>query len=64
MRLVKGIAPRRQVERLIAHIKKQGYTVVDREPDREMRLKHAMIARVTSNDGYRGDAYLDEPAYR
>jgi acetylornithine deacetylase/succinyl-diaminopimelate desuccinylase-like protein len=52
MRLVKGISPRRQVERLIAHIKKQGYTVVDREPDREMRLKHAMIARVTSNDGY------------
>jgi acetylornithine deacetylase/succinyl-diaminopimelate desuccinylase-like protein len=53
MRLVKGIDPRRQVDRLIAHIKKQGYTVVAAEPDREMRLKHAMIARVTSNDGYR-----------
>ena len=53
MRLVKGIDPRRQVDRLIAHIKKQGYTVVDKEPDTDTRLKHALIARVTSNDGYR-----------
>ncbi len=52
MRLVKGISPRRQLDRLIAHIKKQGYTVVTDEPDRETRLKHPMIARVTSNDGY------------
>lgn len=52
MRLVKGISPRRQLDRLIAHIKKQGYTVVDSEPDRETRLKHPMIARVTSRDGY------------
>ncbi|HJQ71579.1 MAG TPA: M20/M25/M40 family metallo-hydrolase [Blastocatellia bacterium] len=52
MRLVKGISPRRQLERLIAHIKKQGYTVVTDEPDRETRLKHPMIARVTSSDGY------------
>ena len=52
MRLVKGISPRRQLDRLIAHIKKQGYTVVDSEPDRETRLKHPMIARVTSRGGY------------
>jgi acetylornithine deacetylase/succinyl-diaminopimelate desuccinylase-like protein len=53
MRLVKGIDPRRQVERLIAHIKKQGYRVVSGEPDKETRLKHPLIARVTSEDGYR-----------
>jgi len=53
MRLVKGIDPRRQVERLIAHIKKQGYFVVSTEPDRATRLAHPMIARVTSVDGYR-----------
>jgi acetylornithine deacetylase/succinyl-diaminopimelate desuccinylase-like protein len=52
MRLVKGISPRRQLDRLIAHIKKQGYMVVDSEPDRETRLKHPIIARVTSRDGY------------
>lgn len=53
MRLVKGIDPRRQLERVIAHIKKQGYMVADSEPDQEMRLAHPLIARVTSADGYR-----------
>ncbi len=53
MRLVKGIDPRRQVERLIAHIKKQGYFVVSTEPDKATRLAHPLIARVTSVDGYR-----------
>ncbi|HWP44306.1 MAG TPA: M20/M25/M40 family metallo-hydrolase [Blastocatellia bacterium] len=53
MRLVKGIEPRRQVERLIAHIKKQGYFIVSDEPDDETRLRYPLIARVTSNDGYR-----------
>lgn len=53
MRLVKGIDPRRQVERLIAHIRKQGYFVTTAEPDQATRLKYPLIARVTSNDGYR-----------
>ncbi len=52
LRLVKGLDPRRQVARVITHIKKQGYIVTDKEPDREMRLKHPLIARVTSRDGY------------
>lgn len=53
MRLVKGIEPRKQVERLIAHIKKQGYFVTDTEPDQAMRQAHSLIARVTTADGYR-----------
>lgn len=52
LRLVKGMDPRRQLERLIAHIRKQGYLVVDREPTEEERLRHPLIARVTSRDGY------------
>jgi acetylornithine deacetylase/succinyl-diaminopimelate desuccinylase-like protein len=52
LRLVKGIEPHRQVERLIAHIKKQGYFVVKDEPDLETRLKHPLIARVVSEEGY------------
>lgn len=52
LRLVKGIEPRRQVERLIAHIQKQGYFVVTSEPDLETRLKHPLIARVASEEGY------------
>ena len=52
LRLVKGIEPRRQVERLIAHIKKQGYFVVKDEPNLETRLKHSLIARVVNEEGY------------
>jgi acetylornithine deacetylase/succinyl-diaminopimelate desuccinylase-like protein len=52
MRLVKGIDPRKQVERLIAHIKKQGYFVVTTEPDQATRLKQPLIAQVTTADGY------------
>ncbi|HJQ24483.1 MAG TPA: M20/M25/M40 family metallo-hydrolase [Blastocatellia bacterium] len=53
MRLVKGIDPRKQVERLIAHIRKQGYFVTETEPDQATRLAHPLIARVTTADGYR-----------
>jgi acetylornithine deacetylase/succinyl-diaminopimelate desuccinylase-like protein len=52
LRLVKGIEPRRQVERLIAHIKKKGYFVVGEEPSSETRLEHPLIARVVSEEGY------------
>jgi acetylornithine deacetylase/succinyl-diaminopimelate desuccinylase-like protein len=52
LRLVKGVDPRRQVERVIAHIKKQGYFVTDGEPTHEMRLAHPSVARVTSAGGY------------
>jgi acetylornithine deacetylase/succinyl-diaminopimelate desuccinylase-like protein len=53
LRLVKGIEPERQLERLIAHIKKQGYHVVSEPPSQETGLKHPLLARVTSRDGYR-----------
>jgi len=53
MRLVKGIDPRKQVERLVAHIKKQGYFVVNTEPDQATHLRQPLIARVTTAGGYR-----------
>ena len=53
LRLVKGIDPRRQLDKVIAHIKKQGYVVVSEEPGDDMRLKHPLIARVTTEGGYR-----------
>jgi acetylornithine deacetylase/succinyl-diaminopimelate desuccinylase-like protein len=52
LRLVKGIDPRRQVERVIAHIKKQGYFVTSGEPTRDLRLAHLLLAQVTSAGGY------------
>ncbi|HKO04133.1 MAG TPA: M20/M25/M40 family metallo-hydrolase [Candidatus Acidoferrales bacterium] len=52
MRLVKNIQPERQIERLIAHIEKQGYTVFRREPTLEERGKYPRVARVDSGGGY------------
>ena len=52
LRLVKGIEPRRQVERLIAHVKKQGYFVVNDVPDLQTRLTHPKIARIVREEGY------------
>jgi acetylornithine deacetylase/succinyl-diaminopimelate desuccinylase-like protein len=52
LRLIKGIEPRRQVDRVIAHVKKQGYFVVNDVPDLHTRLKHPLIARIVSEEGY------------
>ncbi len=47
IRLVKGMDPRTTAERVIEHIRKQGFFVVDQEPTSEMRMSHAKVARVT-----------------
>ncbi len=52
LRLVKHIDPQAQVDRLIAHIEKQGYHVVWNEPDAETRRSHARLAYVQTADGY------------
>jgi acetylornithine deacetylase/succinyl-diaminopimelate desuccinylase-like protein len=52
MRLVKNIAPKTQFERLVAHIRAQGYFVTSDEPTAGERRAHDKIARVTSNEGY------------
>ena len=51
LRLVKGNDHRRQVERLIEHIRKQGFHVIDRDPTDEERLRHPLIAKVTLREG-------------
>ncbi len=52
LRLVKDIRPDAQIERLIAHIKSQGYHVVGEEPDLDTRRKHPRLARVVASRGY------------
>ena len=53
MRLVKGMDHRQTVARLIDHIRKQGYFVVDAEPSAEIRMSHAKVAKVVSHEnGY------------
>jgi acetylornithine deacetylase/succinyl-diaminopimelate desuccinylase-like protein len=43
IRLVKGITHRQAIAQLKAHIKKQGYFIVDRSPDAATLLSHARV---------------------
>ena len=51
LRLVKGNDHKRQVQRLIDHIRKQGYVVIDHDPTDEERGRHSLIAKVTARLG-------------
>ena len=51
LRLVKGNDHARQVERLIAHIRKQGYFVIEHDPTDAERAQHPLIARVNVRPG-------------
>src|SRR5262249_15077368 len=44
MRLVKGMNAEETANRLIEHVSKQGYFVVDREPSAEVRQSHPKVA--------------------
>jgi len=51
LRLVKGNDHQRQVQRLIEHVRKQGYYVTDREPADAERAQYPLIARVNVRPG-------------
>src|SRR5437660_4720701 len=51
LRLVKGNDYRRQVQRLIDHIRKQGFYVIDRDPTDAERKQHPLIAKVVARTG-------------
>src|SRR6266704_2591603 len=51
LRLVKGNDYRRQAQRLVGHIRTQGFQVIDREPTDAERLKYPLIARVIARSG-------------
>ena len=53
IRLVKGIDHREAVNRVIEHIRKQGYFVVDHDPDPDTRMSRSKVAKVSSREsGY------------
>jgi acetylornithine deacetylase/succinyl-diaminopimelate desuccinylase-like protein len=52
LRLVSGNDPARQVEKLVRHIEKQGYTVVRDEPDSATRVNTPRLVRVEYGGGY------------
>ncbi len=65
LRFVKNVEPATQFERLVAHVRKQGYFLVDKEPDAATRAAHPLIASVTRVGGYpAGRTPLDAPIAR
>ncbi|HEY6806657.1 MAG TPA: M20/M25/M40 family metallo-hydrolase [Pyrinomonadaceae bacterium] len=51
LRLVKGNDHRRQVQRLMDHIRKQGYFIIDHDPTDDERAKYPLIAKVVVRAG-------------
>ncbi|PWT98569.1 MAG: peptidase M20 [Terriglobia bacterium] len=56
IRLVKGIDPRQAAQRVVEHIRKQGFFVVNTMPDTRVRMAHPRVAFVTTKG--------EEPATR
>ncbi|MFQ5817308.1 MAG: M20/M25/M40 family metallo-hydrolase [Terriglobia bacterium] len=52
VRLVKGTDHERMFQKIVAHIRRQGYTVTKQEPTEAARRTHARIARVVKREGY------------
>jgi acetylornithine deacetylase/succinyl-diaminopimelate desuccinylase-like protein len=63
MRLVNGLNARTQIDRLVAHIREQGYFIVEAPPDMATRRKYPKIARVTGQGGGFpiGKGSMDDP---
>jgi acetylornithine deacetylase/succinyl-diaminopimelate desuccinylase-like protein len=61
MRLVKENSPRTMVDRVVAHIRKQGYFIVDKDPDTATLAAHPRIAKVTTRAGSAGGAWRTDP---
>lgn len=51
IRLVKGMDHRRTVEKVIEHIRKQGYHIIDREPDDALRAQYPKLCRISGREG-------------
>jgi acetylornithine deacetylase/succinyl-diaminopimelate desuccinylase-like protein len=52
IRLVKDISPEQAQARVIEHIRKQGYFVVNHDPDPDTLMSHAKVAKVVDDGGY------------
>lgn len=52
LRLVKGNDYKRQVDKVVAHIKSKGYHVVEGEPTEEERMKYPNLIKVEVQHGY------------
>ncbi|MBN1273646.1 MAG: M20/M25/M40 family metallo-hydrolase [Candidatus Aminicenantes bacterium] len=66
IRLVKGNDPDDMVQKVIAHVKNQGYHLCDGEPDQKTRMAFPLLARVeVRENGYRASrTSMDLPICR
>jgi acetylornithine deacetylase/succinyl-diaminopimelate desuccinylase-like protein len=65
VRLVTGTDHERVFQRIVAHIRRQGYHVVEQEPTEEERRTQVRIARVVKREGYNAvRTPLDVPVAR
>lgn len=64
MRLVNGLNEKTQYERLVAHVREQGYFIVNGPPDAATRRTQPKIARITQSSGGFpiGKGNMDDPA--
>lgn len=51
LRLVKGTDHNRQVQKLIDHVRRQGFYVIDRDPTDDERKQHPLIAKMVVRSG-------------
>lgn len=51
LRLVKGTDHIRQVQKLIDHVRRQGFYVIDRDPTDDERKQHPLIAKMVARSG-------------
>lgn len=61
VRLVKETPPDLMASRILAHIRKQGYTVVDSEPGKTLRHNSGKLVKVVIGD--RTEAYRSPPTH-
>jgi acetylornithine deacetylase/succinyl-diaminopimelate desuccinylase-like protein len=65
LRLVLGQTPERQIDRVVAHIRAQGYEVLDRVPTMDERRLYPRIATIVRETGYPAErTSLDHPLPR
>jgi acetylornithine deacetylase/succinyl-diaminopimelate desuccinylase-like protein len=51
IRLVKGVTARAAMDRVLAHIRAQGYYIVDKDPDKTTRMAHPKVIKVVEDPG-------------
>jgi acetylornithine deacetylase/succinyl-diaminopimelate desuccinylase-like protein len=61
LRLVKENSPQQMVDRVVAHIRKQGYFVVDKDPDVATLAAHPRIVKVVIRPPATSGAWRTDP---